>query len=332
MKILIIRLSSIGDIVLTQPIVQKLHEVFPEAELHYLTKQQYAVIPEYFGVSIKVIPYAKTFGFHYFLSQQKYDYVFDLQAKFSSFLLKLACGTAYNFTYDKQHWLRLAIVRHKTDKTINSTLDSYQTALIKAGKALQNDSLSGELSNPKLFIKTTDIEQMSARIQIPEGKKVVALFPGATYLTKMYPAESFINVIQKAGVNFHFWLLGGKAETGLTYNLNFATADRSTDFGGKFSLSELIAVIALADIVITNDSGPMHIAAALEKPQIAIFGATHPKLGFKPLNPNASVIVKNTSCQPCSLHGGELCPRQHFACMLSIKPDEIVSLLKTLAS
>jgi heptosyltransferase-2 len=331
MKILIIRLSSIGDIILTQPIVHKLHEVFPEAELHYLTKQQYAVLPDYFGVPLKVIPYAKTIGFHYFLSRSKYDYVFDLQAKFSSFLIKLACGTAFNFTYNKQHWLRRAIVRHKTERNINSTLDLYQTALLKAGKALKNESLSVELPNPTLFVEKSELDNMKKRLQIPEGRKIVALFPGATHLTKQYPVESLIKVIQKAGSDFHFWLLGSKAETGLIYNLNFATADRSTEFGGKFSLSELIAVITLADIVLTNDSGPMHIAAAMGKPQIAIFGATHPKLGFKPLNPSASVIVKNKSCQPCSLHGGEGCPQKHFACMLSIEPDEIVSLLKTLS-
>jgi heptosyltransferase II len=77
------------------------------------------------------------------------------------------------------------------------------------------------------------------------------------------------------------------------------------------------------DLVISNDSGPMHIAAALQKNQIALFGATHPILGFSPMNNNATVICKNISCQPCSLHGSERCPKGHFDCMNKIKPIEI---------
>ncbi len=330
MKILIIRLSSIGDIVLTQPIVKKLNEVFPEAELHYLTKEQYKALPELFDIPLKVIPYSKTVGFHYWLSKQKYDYVFDLHAKFSSFLIKLAAGTAFNFTYSKQHFLRDKIVKHQTKLVINSTLDLYQTALLKADTTLNNIALAGSLCSPVLKPEAAEIEKMANRIHRQQGKKMVALFPGATHNTKMYPAESFIKLIQICGDEFHFWLLGSKSEQELTYKINFETADKSTDLGGKFDLQELIAVIALAEVVITNDSGPMHIAAALGKPQIAMFGATHPMLGFKPLNTNANVIVKNLDCQPCSLHGGDACPKGNFACMLSIKPDEIRSLLKTI--
>jgi heptosyltransferase-2 len=330
MKILIIRLSSIGDIVLTQPIVKRLHEVFPDAELHYLTKEQYKDIPEHFVVPLKVIPYSKTFAFHYMLSKQKYDYVFDLHAKFSTFLIKYATGIGMNFTYSKKHFLRKAIVKHTTEQRIDSTLDLYRTALTMAGKALNKDDLLAELSQPHLQIEQEFLDQMALRLPKPAGKKVIAVFPGATYKTKMYPVDCMIKVMQKVGAEYHFWLLGSKADTSLTYKINFETADKSTDLGGKFNLEETMAVIAMADAVVTNDSGPMHIAAALSKPQIAIFGATHPKLGFRPLNAKAQLVCKDLSCQPCSLHGGEQCPLLHYNCMNSIKPDEIISLIKTI--
>ena len=330
MKILIIRLSSIGDIILTQPIVKRLHEVFPQAELHYLTKPQFAILPEYFGVPLKVIPYSKTLGFHFSLSNKKYDYVFDLHAKFSTFLIKLAAGTALNFTYSKKHNLRKAIVNHKTEQSINSTLDLYQSALITASTVLNKEDLALSPEFPHLTIEQTELDQMSARLPKPDGKKVIALFPGANHLTKRYPIESFLRVIQKAGDKYHYWLMGSKAETELTYQLNFDTADKSTDLGGRFNLEETIAAVAMSDLVITNDSGPMHIAAALNKPQIAIFGATHPKLGFKPLNSNAHLLCKNIACQPCSLHGGEQCPLNTFACMKTIHPDELISQIKTI--
>jgi heptosyltransferase-2 len=89
-------------------------------------------------------------------------------------------------------------------------------------------------------------------------------------------------------------------------------------------------MIKQASVVVTNDSGPMHIAAALAKPQIALFGATTPQLGFAPLNEKAIVLCQNLPCQPCSLHGQETCPKRHFACMLSIKPEAIIAALNTL--
>lgn len=331
MKILIIRLSSLGDIILTQPIVQRLHEAFPEAELHYLTKAQYKAIPLHFGVPLKIITYSKSIKSHFSLGKNKYDYIFDLQNKLNSFLIKLICCNAKSFTYDKQRRLRKAVVSHKTERGISSTLDLYQSALLQAAKGLKRPELVEGLNNPLLLVETDAVEAMQKRLPALSGKKLIALFPGALHNTKMYPARHFIEVIQTAGDNCHFLLLGSGSESALTYNINFETADRSTNLGGKFNPEELMAVIALADVVITNDSGPMHIAAALGKPQIAIFGSTHPRLGFRPLNDKAVILCKNVSCQPCSLHGRSICPRKHFACMLKVKPAEIVAILNSLA-
>jgi lipopolysaccharide heptosyltransferase II len=328
MKILIIRLSSLGDIVLTQPIVKRLHEVFGEAELHYLVKEQFSDIVQQFGVPLQVLKYNKSLRFHLSLLKTKYDLVFDLHSKFSTFLLKLFCGGASKFTYDKQHVLRKKIVRHKTDKLIDSTLDLYSTALSKAAKMLNFPELEKELEKPVLHLNPVGFEIMRKRIQTQDDRKAIALFPGATHFTKRYPREYFVRMIQMAGEGYRFRLLGSYAEKPLTYRMHADTANRSSDYGGLFSLKELMEVIAISDAVITNDSGPMHIAAALGKPQIAIFGATHPSLGFRPLNDRAVILCKGTRCQPCSLHGGKKCPRKHFACMLSIEPQQVLSELK----
>ncbi|MFO7660880.1 MAG: lipopolysaccharide heptosyltransferase II [Candidatus Cloacimonadaceae bacterium] len=330
MKILIIRFSHLGDIVLTQPIVQKLHEVFPEAELYYLTKEQYKEIPAFFGIPLKVLSYSELLSSFSQLRQQQFDLVFDLQNKLNSFMIKHFCLRARSFTYDKQRRLRQAIVKHATDESINSTLDLYQSALLKAAKDLQRPELAYGLNNPQLILNPDVLDKMQSRLQKPSGKKLIALFPGATHKTKMYPAESFVRAIQLSGDAYHYWLLGSKDEIAITYQINFQTADRSTDLAGKFNLAELIYGISMADALITNDSGPMHLAAALGKPHIAIFGSTHPRLGFRPLNDKAVILCKDKSCQPCSLHGLETCPRKHFACMLSLHPDELVSALKSL--
>jgi len=323
MKILIIRLSSLGDIILTQPIVRKLQDTFPQAELYFLTKKQYIDVPEYFGIPLKVLTYSKLLRFHSELRKKQFDYVFDLQAKFNSFIIKTFCVRAVCFTYDKQHAFRKAIVSHKTKQGINSTLDLYQSALLKASMILKNINLAEGLYNPGLDIPIAEMDRLKEAFPKPTGKKVTVLFPGATHFTKIYPAERFVKMIQAAPDENQFWLLGSANEADFCQYIKSMTRDKSTDLSGRLSLKEVIGIIAISDAVITNDSGPMHIAAALGKRQVAIFGATHPLLGFRPLNDNATVICKNLSCQPCSLHGGKVCPRKHFACMLSIDPTEI---------
>jgi heptosyltransferase II len=330
MKILVIRLSSLGDIVLTQPIMQRLHEAFPQAELHYLTKPHYTELIHRFGVPIKTLIYNRSLSFHYYLCRSRFDYVFDLHNKFASWLIKLVCCCAKSFTYDKQHRLRRDIVLHKSNKDIDSTLTLYSSALNKAGKKLRKLGLAKHLGIPVLRSLQLSDSSVKEKLCIPNLKVIIALFPGAMHYTKRYPADMFVKFINATSDKFHFWLLGSKDEVGITSKIYIASKDKSTDYGGCFSLSELIDVIALSDAVITNDSGPMHIAAALGKPQIAIWGATHPRLGFAPLNSKARLIKKDLKCQPCSLHGNDKCPRDHFKCMLRISPNELVTELSKL--
>ncbi len=328
MKILIIRLSSLGDIILTQPVVWKLHTEFPEAELHYIAKARFREVPQSFGMLITVINYSGSIRQHLSLIKARYDLVFDLHNKLSSFLIKLFCPGAKKITYDKKHQLRRAIAKKRSSQVIDSTLELYLTALIRAGVRLAKPDLGNGLLFPKLFPAEEKSRTLRQIYHKQDGLKVIALFPGATHSTKMYPQESWVKFILAAGESYYFWLMGSREEKELTEWIHSKTGNNSVDLAGFFSPGELIDAIAAADAVITNDSGPMHIAAALNKPQVAVFGATHPKLGFRPLNPKAVVICKNISCQPCSLHGGKICPRKHLACLLTIKPEEVAAALK----
>jgi heptosyltransferase-2 len=330
MKILIIRFSSIGDIVLTQPIVKRLHEVFPQAELFYLTKPQYSSIPLQFGVPLKIVT-GSELRLHYSgLQRKQFDLVFDLQNKLNSFLVKAFYIRAKSFTYNKQRSLRQRIVKHKSTESISSTLDLYQSALVKASRYMNKPILEGSLDLPVLHPSTDSTDKRINSLFPDASKTYIALFPGANHQTKQYPAESFIDLIRQAGERYHFLLLGSAQEAVLTRLIHSQTSTQSTDLGGRFALPELIDVIDKSFAIISNDSGPMHIAAALGKPQIAIFGATHPRLGFKPLNDKAVILSSDLPCQPCSLHGGKICPLQHFNCMRSILPETLVQNLHQL--
>lgn len=327
MKILIIRLSSLGDIVLTEPIARRLREVFPDAELDYITKPQFCELVQMFGTVKHVIPYSKTYYAHREIWRAHYDLFYDLHAKFSSYLLKYFAFSATIFTYDKQHNLRRQIVRHKTSEEIKSTLVLYQSALKKAAQKLAIPALAEPLPYPKLEVEPKAVEQLKEKWVKSAEKKVVALFPGAAYFTKMYPLPQWEQFVQAGSNKYYFLLLGSASEKALAEQIYKCNPEACTNLCGQFNWRELINVIATSDAVVSNDSGPMHLAAALNKPQIAIFGATHPKLGFAPLNNKAFILCKNLSCQPCSLHGGDKCPQQHFNCMRNLTPEEILTAL-----
>lgn len=313
MKILIIRLSSLGDIILTEPIVRYLRESYPEAEIDYVTKPQFIELVTLMGHEIKPIAYEKTAAFHLDLGRKGYDLVLDLHGKLSSYLLRIfACGKR-SAAYFKDRRTRKRIANGNKNLAISSTVDLYGTALKKLG-------FDAKLDAPKLSapadISFDHLSKMAKRILI---------FPGALHETKRYPAAYYKELIKMSPEDYQFIILGSNAERELAASI--CEDERTLDLCGQLNLLELVALIDTADWVISSDSGPMHIAAALGKKQIAIFGATHPRLGFAPQNPRAEVLVANLPCQPCSLHGGAECPKKHFNCMHKIKISSILDII-----
>ena len=320
-KILIIRLSSLGDIVLTQSAVQALCNEFSNTQIHYLTKKVYAPIVEMFNCVDKIHYWENKHTLLKKLRIIKFDIVIDLHSKLNTFIIKSFSNAKQTVTYDKQHMLRRQIINQKTDNVISSTVGLYFTALRKIG-------INSEVFNPKLF-PAKDTEMPKA-FTTNENAKYIGLFPGALHKTKQYPIKQLAEFIDSVPTewNCQFLIFGSEAENNLAEELNSLTKTNIIDLCGKLDLQQLVFAISKIDAVITNDSGPMHIAAALEKSQIAIFGATHPKLGFAPMNKNAILLSANLQCQPCSLHGGKECPKGHFNCMKLATAEQILNSLR----
>ncbi|MDP8201185.1 MAG: glycosyltransferase family 9 protein [Candidatus Tenebribacter burtonii] len=319
-NILVIRLSSLGDIVLTQSVVQALRSEFPDAQIQYLTKRVYAPIVKMFNCVDEIHYWENKYSLLKNLRTIKFDIAIDFHSKLNTFIIKSFINAKQTVTYNKEHFLRRQIVNQRTNKTILSTVGLYFGALKKIG-------LTTKISAPKLFpVKNISMPEI---FRISDKVKNIGIFPGALHKTKQYPVEQLAEFIDLVPSEWHcnFIVFGSKAEIDLAEELNSLTKTNLIDMSGKLDLQQLAKAINEMDIVITNDSGPMHIAAALEKPQIAIFGATHPKLGFAPMNKNAVLILADLPCQPCSLHGGNMCPRKHFNCMKSITAKKILDSL-----
>jgi heptosyltransferase-2 len=321
MKILLIRFSSLGDIVLTQPLIAQLKESYPRAEIHYLTKTAFAPLVEsYFSVNKVLTDYQSLRGL-LSIKKNKSDLVIDLHNKFNSWLAKTIIHGKKSFTYNKQRRLRKKIVAHKTNQSIKTTLDLYNSVFrkMKLAYTFRQPCLKTPSASSKL---------------LPRGEKYkVMIFPGATHNTKRIPCHKLISFINNYDHDqTSFYLMGSKDEKNITSKIKEKSKKETFDLAGDFNLVQLVAAISEADIVLSNDSGPMHIAAALGKAQIAFFGSTNLSLGFGPLNKQARVLTYPIECSPCSLHGGKECPLGHFSCMQNISVEAIyanyIDLLK----
>jgi len=317
MKILVIRLSSLGDIVLIQPVLAALRKQWPDAQIDCITKSAFTELIPLMGCDAQAVSYVKTLSFHLAQRAKRYDIVLDLHGKFASWLLRLAAAGKVSSVYSKRHLTRRRIVKGNRELAIRSTVDLYFSALNKL-KIPFESTLQPQLHPPQ-----------NVQLPIlPEGKQLLVIFPGAAHYTKMYPESYWKDVLLHVPQRYHIWLCGSPGERELCNELHCFSPENSSSLAGSLKFPALVSALSKAEWVISGDSGPMHLAAAVGVKQIAIFGATHPRLGFAPQNNQAVVLSANLPCQPCSLHGGAQCPLGHFRCMRDIVPQHILDIIK----
>ncbi len=322
-KILVIRFSSIGDIVLTTPVVRCLKQQLG-VELHYLTKRQYLPLLEsnpnvdrIFTIeknASEVLPALRSEG---------YDCVVDLHKNLRS--LQVRFGLSFKpkwLTFNKlniEKWLLTALKINRLPNV--HIVDRYMESVKPLG--VKNDGLGLDLfesGSPPIGnwkpSKVTDT--LTANCQLPTAN-YVAFAIGAQYHTKRLPTAKIIEIC--TAISQPIVLLGGKEEAEEGEKIAAKSGGHVTNLCGKLSLHESAAVLREAALVITHDTGMMHIAAAFQKRILSIWGNTVPAFGMYPyygtVNPdqNTSFQVEGLSCRPCSKIGHQACPKGHFRCM-----------------
>lgn len=180
---------------------------------------------------------------------------------------------------------------------------------------------------PQFHVASSDQDAVLAKIKPAwRGRPVLALSPGAAYgPAKRWPAEYFAEVAkQKLDEGWDVWLFGSEADRPITGEIMQLTGQRCEDISGRVELNETIALLSLASGVVTNDSGLMHMAAALSKPVIALYGSTSPSF-TPPLAADARVLKLELDCQPCFERE---CPLGHFRCMRDLLPARVLDAMK----
>ncbi len=325
-RILIIHTAFIGDIVLSTPLIKKLRDTYPKAEITYLTTPAGASILRNNPYLTHIIEYDKR-GEHRGIKG------------FWAIAKKLKME-AYNMVITPHRYLRSSFLTFLTGAPIRRGYDNSAAAFLYNEKIYYDKDKhevekllsfvpkdEGKRYEIELFPTELEREKVDELLKNVVGK-IVVIAPGSKWFTKKWPLEYFKEVIGKLEKrkDVTVIVIGGKEEM----LLNIPLTENSIDLRGKTTLLELAEVISRADLVLTNDSSPIHIASAFQNVKIlAIFGPTVEKFGFFPWSKNSEVFqVEGLECRPCSIHGGDSCPKKHFKCMLDIKPETVIDRIE----
>lgn len=331
LKVLVIRMSAIGDVILTLPVVDAIRAKWPAARIDFAVKREFAeLVAGHPGVA-RVWQFERAsglgglFGLGRAMAAEGYDLVVDLHRNPRSIYLRWRSRAWMRRVYRKWTWQRilLKVTGINLLKNAPPVVDRYFTALEDFGVR--------RAGRPKLHLSPT-VTAAATVILAREGISpagFIAVAPGASYPTKQWPAAGFVAAAAElAGPGGQVAVLGGGSDREAAAAVATGLAERgvrAADLAGSLSLAESAAVIARARLLLTNDSGLMHVGDALDVPLVAVFGPTSRELGFYPLGPRSCVVEHNgVRCRPCTLHGDPSCKKKHHRCMEEICAEDVV--------
>jgi len=313
LKILVVRFSSIGDIVLTTPVVRMLKKQL-NAQVHFLTKSAYVSL-------LKNNPYIDSvYQIQNSISEviadlkkEKYDYVIDLHSNLRTQILKFRLGMPAK-SFNKLNMEKFMLTNFKLDKMPKiHIVDRYLETVKHLGVKNDNQGLDFFLSaNDKLDISIFP-------------KNYIVFIIGGQHATKILPNEKIISIIKK--VSKPVLLVGGPEDAHRGEEIAKA-CNKVVNTCGKYSILHSASLVQQATMVITHDTGMMHIAAAFNKKIYSVWGNTVPEFGMYPYlesEQSKRIEVKGLNCRPCSKIGYDKCPKGHFKCMQEIDENLFLS-------
>lgn len=326
MKILVVRLSSIGDIVLTTPVVRVLAQ--NDHEVHFLTKKNYRQVLEGNPHIDRLHFLQKQWGNTLKdLKSEAFDHIVDLHGNLRTARLKLQLGCTHS-SFPKINWRKWLAV-HLSEKYLPQVhvVDRYFQAL--EFLSLKNDELGLEFHFSDDF--SFSAESYLKELGLTDEKYIVWVLGGA-HQTKCYPEDKIAEALPH--LNSEVVLVGGPAEKEIGRQLA-ASFEHVYNTCGQLSIAESAMIVKASSKVVTNDTGMMHIAAAFKKPLVVLWGNTIPAFGMYPYMPQNrdrwySLEIQGLSCRPCSKIGFDQCPKKHFRCMRNIKSHEVIEALNSL--
>ena len=324
MKILVIRFSSLGDIVLISPLFQKIKDIYPDSHLSFLTDKKYVELFKNDPNVDRIIPYDVSLENSIYLlrflkrvRKEYYDIIIDCHKIPRSLLFFLFARGGKRRKIKKYSIERRLMVRRHSIKTIPHVVKRYLATI---------DGRNKSNYKPKIFLDMDERKKIKYLLKEKQGKRrIVGIVPGASKKTKMWELEKLRELTYRLIEKDYFIIFfGNMRENEIVRKIIDGLGDSYLDLSGKTSIRELALFIEACDVLFTTDSGPMHIAVAVGTSVVTIFGPTVPEFGFSPMGNDSVIISKELACRPCSLHGTDTCPLGHHNCMRLIEVREVI--------
>lgn len=334
-NILVFNPAFLGDTIITTPLIRALHVLYPEAKISFCVRPEHADL--FYNVPFinEVIIFDKRntqkgfsglLKFVKVISSYQFDLIIDLHLSLRSTTLFSMVKNSYivgfssavmSYLFNKRVEKKQELCEVERNLMILSALcDDFTLDEAKKIGGPLTTYIDEHLKNNTLSYFHT----------ASPDKKVIGIAPGSVWPTKRYPVEYFARVAEELyNKGYAIALFGGKDDKESLDEFAKLFQYPYYDFAYKTSLKELPAILSACDLLISNDSGAMHIAISGGTPVVAVFGPTVKSLGFFPYD-EKSIVVENNDidCRPCGKHGGHTCPKGHFKCMKDISPDRVI--------
>lgn len=335
-RILIVQTAYLGDVILTTPLIQQIHEYFPEAQVDYLTAPRATNVIETNPYLRDILLYDKygwdkgITGFWRWvklLRTKEYDYALIIHRSLRSALLAYMSGIKkrIGFSTSTGTWFFTEIIPyrlniHEIDRNLQLLLPL---------------NINCDGVKPQIY-PTPDDEQVVNNFfkeyTLKENERMIGIAPGSAWATKRMPEEKYAELIRilTDQKKIHPVLLGGLDDVPLCNSIQQKSGRACIITAGKFTPRQSAAALRRVKVLVTNDTGALHLGVAAPTRVIAIFGPTVPGFGFYPYGKEHRIIELSLPCRPCSRHGTKQCPLKHFRCMKDISSEIIYQMIESM--
>lgn len=327
-NLLVLQTAFLGDVVLTTPLFRALRRAYPQARLTLLTTPAARPLVEEDPHLDAIFTYDKKAREPLSAVIRKvragrFDALVSPHRSHRSALIALASGIPFRVGYAESGFpfayhrrVRRDMRLHEVDRIL---------ALLR-GLGVEPEASDRVLCAGYTPRETAQVEEILRGAGVEPGVKLAGLCPGSVWATKRWLPEGFANVGKKlAERGYRPVIVGGPDDRAVADEVAALIGPAAVNAAGRTPLKALAAWLDSFSIFISNDSAPLHVAAARDVPTVAVFGATTRSLGFTPFHARSRVVEASLPCRPCGLHGGKSCPEGHFDCMRGVTPEAVLA-------
>ncbi len=327
-KILLIQTAFTGDVVLATPVLEKLHRVFPKAEIDFLVRKgnegllkDHPFIREVLIFDKKNDKLKNIWKLVWKIRSKRYDMVVNMHRFASSGIFTAFSGAKERIGFDKN-----PMASFFTRKILHEIGTGKHE--VRRNLDLVEHYADAGSSRPKLYPSDADHKLISYFKNVGE---YVCIAPTSIWFTKQWPEEKWVELIRIIPLRYRVYLLGAPSDSKTCEEIvKRSGRENVANLAGQLTFLQSAALMESAKMNYVNDSAPMHFASAMNAPVTAIYCSTVPAFGFGPLSDNSRIVETEIplTCKPCGLHGHRECPEVHFKCALTIEAKKVMGDLK----